>query len=427
MEFELMKAEQYRALSNEAFELRCIAVKDELANEESTVKADDLAAEIETIKEERKRRALAEEFKIEGRKAVDAGAGKVIEAQFKTEARAHVKDRTVEALSSNEYVREFAHYLNTRGAKLSNEFAQYQARASEVGVLGDAGILVPLTIQQQIIEKMEDRGTIWNSITKTNVPGGIDYPIGEFKMEAKWIGETETSDYQKLPPVEDKVSFLYHQLEARHARTLMSEVISPTVYGGKYAEAAANAMTDACELAILSGTGNSQPLGLFVDPRLTNTSDVAKADFTVKGYMEKVKNPIARLASGYRNGSLYMAETTFNYYFEGMTDANGQPVARVNYGIDGEVGRTLFGQRVVCLDEKYIPFYDDAAAAGKPWAIYGNLTDYVWNSNLQMRADRWEDYENNQFKSRLILIADGKPLDVHGFVKFGAGASGASV
>lgn len=424
MEFELLSAEDYRALSNEAFELRCADVRDEIASESSKVKASDLKAEVEIIKEERARRALLDSFKVEERKAVADGAGTVVEEDGKEERKAvHVHDRTAEALSSDEYVREFARYLNTRGAKLSEEFAQYQTRADEFGVLGDAGILVPLKVQQSIIEKMEDRGTIWNSVTKSNVPGGIDYPVGEFKMEAKWIGETETSDYQKLPPVNDKVSFRYHQLEARHARTLMSEVITPTVYGSKYAEAAADAMIDACEEAILSGTGTGQPLGLFKDPRLTNASAVAKADFTVKGYMEKVKNPIARLASGYRNGLLYMAETTFNYYFEGMTDANGQPVARVNYGIDGEVVRTLFGQRVECLDEKYIPYFDDAASAGKPWAIYGNLTDYVWNSNLQMRADRWEDYENNQFKSRLILIADGKPLDVNGFVKFTAGAS----
>lgn len=432
MPFQKKDAVAYRALSNEAFELRCQEVHDELLNADSEVSFEDLQAECTIIKDERSRRALADTMAVETRKAVAAGAGTVVSSS-QPEKRARVIDRTEEALSSPEYVREFARYMSTRGAKLSEEFAQYQTRdtgsnaaqaAPRAGVLADAGILVPLTIQQRIIEQMEDNGVIWNEVDKTNVPGGIDIPTGDFGMQASWIGEKQVSQYQLLDPVGDPVSFRYHQLECRYANTLLAEVISPRVYTEKYAEKASEAMLVALETAIMSGTGTGQPLGLLVDTRLTQTAEIAATDLaSLKAYENAVKNEIARLASGYRNGKLYMAETTWNYYFEGMSDQAGQPVARVNYGVDGEIARTFLGQRVEVLDEKYLPYFDDAITDEECFMFYGNLKDYTVNSNLQLRADRWEDYETNTFKSRLIMIVDGKVVDPYGFVKFTAKAS----
>lgn len=431
MAFELKDAALYRAMSNEDLELRRGDVVAELENPESAFSAEEMRSEVELLKAEEERRKAAAELKLNTRKAIENGAGETV-ASTKKETSIRFVDRSTEALSSDEYVREFAHYMNTRGAKLSSEFAQYQQRdqgssdaqaAPRAGVLNDAGILVPLTIQQRIIEKMEDNGVIWNAVDKTNVPGGIDIPTGEFGMEASWIGEKQVSQYQLLDPVGEPVSFRYHQLECRHANTLLSEVISPRIYMDKYAEKASEAMLVALETAIMNGTGTGQPLGLLTDTRVTNTAEVTAKDFKVPAYQKAVKNEIAKLASGYRNGLLYMAETTWNYYFEGMVDDNGQLVARVNYGIDGEAVRTIFGQRVVVLDEKYLPYFDDAIADTKCFMFYGNLKDYTVNSNLQMRADRWEDYETNTFKSRLIMIVDGKVVDPYGFVKFTAKAS----
>lgn len=435
MAFEnLMDSAQYRALSNEELELRRQDVAAELENPTSTFTLEQMRSEVSMLKAEDERRKAAMELRMQTRAAVAGGAGSMIATsdQPKNKKRGYVVDRSEEALSSPEYEREFVHYLSTRGAKLSPEFEQYQRRdsgssaaqaAPRAGVLADAGILVPLTTQQRIIERMEDRGVIWNAVDKTNVPGGIDIPTGEFGMEATWIGEKQVSQYQLLNPVDDPISFRYHQLECRWANTLLAEVISPRIYLDKYAEKAGDAMVDKLELAILSGTGVGQPLGLLVDPRVDQTADVAVADLAgIKPYEKAVKNKIARLASGYRNGKLYMAETTWNYYFEGMSDQTGQPVARVNYGMDGEAVRTFLGQRVEVLDEKYLPYLDDAITDSKTFMLYGDLKDYVVNSNLQMRADRWEDYETNTFKTRLIMIVDGKVVDPFGFVKFNAKA-----
>lgn len=432
MTFELKDAKQYRAMSNEDFELRRQEVRDELENAESEFDVEQMRSEVELVKAESERREMLASYTIESRKAVAGGQGKVVASNEEPEPKqARVIDRTREALSSPEYVRAFRHYLTHRGAELDPQFQQYQTRTGGspealadpvAGVLSDAGILVPLTTQKEIIQQLEDRGQIWNAVTKTNVPGGVRIPFADFKMSASWIGEKEVSDTEVIDPLTNSISFTYHQLECRHANTLLAEVISPNSYMQNYADAASKAMVDALETAILQGSGNGQPLGLFEDARLTKTKDIKAADFTFVGYEKNVKNTIARLASGYRNGVLYMAETTWNYYFEGMVDDNGQPVARVNYGLNGEASRILFGQRVEVLPEKYIPYYDDAVADNKCFMVYGDMADYVVNSNMQLRADRWEDKDNNLFKSRLIMIVDGKVVNPYGFVKFMAKA-----
>ena len=58
-----------------------------------------------------------------------------------------------------------------------------------------------------------------------------------------------------------------------------------------------------------------------------------------------------QLATGFalEVGMWYMTKTTF-MKFIGMVDNDGQPIARVNYGLNGKVDRFLLGRAVVCND-----------------------------------------------------------------------------
>lgn len=438
MEFEFHDRAWYRALSNEEFELRRAEVKTELENKDSKADMEQMRSEVAMLREEDERRKAAASIVIEERKAVASGDGRVIDSTERQERKPEIKfvDKRDEALRSNEYKREFARYLTTRNYELPESFAQYQMRAEgdtaattpsatdpAYGILADAGILVPLDIQERIISQVVDRGKIASEVNHTNERGGIDIPVGNFKMTASWIGEKTVSEPQTIDELDDKISFRYHILECRHSNTLLSEFIGPRVYFDKYAESAADAMTDALETAILRGTGTGCPLGLLVDTRITATQEIKAGDFTAKGIQDKIMNPIARLGSAYKGGKLYMAETTWNTYIEGMTDTNGQPVARVNYGIEGEPSYRLAGKTVEVLDEKYLPYFNDATAKSEKFMFWGNLKDYTLNSNLQLRADRWEDKDNNLYKSRLLMIADGRVVDPYGFCAFTAKAS----
>lgn len=117
-----------------------------------------------------------------------------------------------------------------------------------------------------------------------------------------------------------------------------------------------------------------------------------------------------------------MAQSTFDDKIDGMEDANGQPVGRTNYGVNGEESYRFMGKDVETVEEELLPYYEDAAV-GDVFAIYGDLKDYVVNSNLEMQVVKWIDHDTNEVKNKVIMIVDGKIADANGFVLIKKGKS----
>jgi len=44
------------------------------------------------------------------------------------------------------------------------------------------------------------------------------------------------------------------------------------------------------------------------------------------------------------------------------------------------------------------------------------LEDYAINTNMQMRAIRWIDHNDNKVKNKCIMLLDGKVLDPNGIL-----------
>ena len=84
-----------------------------------------------------------------------------------------------------------------------------------------------------------------------------------------------------------------------------------------------------------------------------------------------------------------------------ITDAQGQPIARVNYGIGGRPERTLLGRTVVICN--YLP-------EGVHSFLF-NFSDYILNTNYQMGLKKYEDNETDDLITKSIMIADGKVVD----------------
>lgn len=110
-----------------------------------------------------------------------------------------------------------------------------------------------------------------------------------------------------------------------------------------------------------------------------------------------------------------MAAGTFETYIDGMTDANGQPIGRVDHGITEGPQERFSGREVILVEDDVIAPYD-AAAAGDVIAVFCKLTDYAINSNMQLQMFRWLDHDTNQWVDKAILIADGKILDPNGVI-----------
>ena len=114
-----------------------------------------------------------------------------------------------------------------------------------------------------------------------------------------------------------------------------------------------------------------------------------------------------------------MTKKTFFEQIVGMVDSNGQPIARVNYGIENGESYRFGGKEVEIVEPEVIKDWDSAtgnATTGDVIAIFANLNDYAINSNLEMKVVKWEDNDNNEIKNKVILIADGKLVDPNGVV-----------
>ena len=121
----------------------------------------------------------------------------------------------------------------------------------------------------------------------------------------------------------------------------------------------------------------------------------------------------AKMKKAYRDGIFVTAQGTFDANIDGMVDTTGQPIARVNYGIaDGEKYR-FGGKEVLTVDEEVMPAFD-SAAEGDVFAVFLKPSDYIINTNLQMRVDKWRDNDNNQEKVKVTLVCDGKIADPNG-------------
>lgn len=430
MDYKPMGAEEYRTLDLDAFNKRKSFVASTiLAGDYTDEQGEQLRGEAKLIMSEVERRNEAAELRNAKVIAVSGGAGEV-RASTKPKAEANGAFETFDGrddpLASPEYERAFAAYI-TRGAAIPAEFhdallerdAEMRGeRNAKVTLTTDAPVAIPTTLQNRIIEKAEDYGQIYAGVTKTNVQGGAEFPVGSFSVDAHWIGETEVSDYQKLG-LNDKITFSYYGLECRLAQSILANVTTMAMFQSKFAETATKAMVKAQEQAIVRGDGRGKYTGYLTETRIPATQKLGITDAQARtwaGWHTAVKKFIK---SPYADGVFLMNQSTFDEYIDGMTDSNGQPVSRVNYGLADVAPYSFMGKTVVPVPDDILPDFAGLSGsaeynAAQAFCIFARLSDYVINSNLQMQASRWVDRESNQVKDQLLLIADGKIANPYG-------------
>lgn len=313
---------------------------------------------------------------------------------------------------SEEYREAFMNFV-CRGVPIPEKLRE--ARTDAVTTTSDASAVIPTTILHEIIKEASVYGNLFDEVRHLNIQGGVQVPILSLKPVATWITAdtgTKESDLQKLQ-ANSSVTFSYYGLECKIAQTLLSSVVSLQMFEEQFVPLAAEAMAKALDIAIMNGSGSGQPTGITVDSRVpaANKITLSAADFgTWSGWK---KNVFAKMKKAYRGGKFYMAQGTFDGYIDGMVDDNGQPIGRVNYGIDGDE-RYRFGGRIVdTVEDDVLPSYDDAST-GDVVAVFLKPKDYAFNSNLVMTTKRWVDEDTNTVKNKVILIGDGKLLDPYG-------------
>lgn len=303
---------------------------------------------------------------------------------------------------SEEYRQAFMNYV-CRGEKIPKEF-----RSDEVTATTDIGALVPPVTLNKIIEKLEAYGMFLPLVTRTAYKTGVAIPVSNVKPEATWVAEGAGSDKQKKA-LSGTITFSHFKLRCAVAVTLETENMAYSAFETTLVKNVVEAMAKALEKAIISGTGVGQPTGILKEDAKGTKIEVSKIDY------KTLVNAEAELPMEYESGAVWcMTKKTF-MAFIGMTDTNGQPIARVNYGFGGKAERSLLGRTVVLTN--YLENFSDTLEAGKTFAFLYNFADYTLNTNFQVGMKTYEDNDTDDIIRKSIMVCDGKPVIYDSLVK----------
>jgi HK97 family phage major capsid protein len=352
-------------------------------------------------------RALTEErTQIETRQRLLAEAANINNGTAATETRTidtfntNPQEQRELGTDSLEYRNAFMNFV-LRGEAIPTEL-----RADAVTKTGDVGSVIPQTVLNRIVEKLEAVGMILPLVTRTAIKGGVTVPTSAVKPVASWVAESAGSDKQKKTT--GSITFNYHKLRCAVAVSLEVDTMALAIFETTLINNVVEAMTKAIEQAIISGTGTGQPKGILVEtPEAGQSLDVSKLEYKVLTDAE------AALPLEYENGAVWtMTKKTF-MGFVGMVDADGQPIARVNYGISGKPDRTLLGRPVILCN--YVDSFG-TASTGEAFAFLFDYKDYILNTNYQMGVKKYEDNETDDLVTKAIMIVDGKVVEKNSLV-----------
>lgn len=302
------------------------------------------------------------------------------------------------------YRKAFMQYV-CRGTAIPAEY-----RSDAISTTTDVGATIPTTVLNQIVEKLENTGMILALVTRTAYKGGVSIPVSTVKPTATWVNEGAGSDKQKKDITKDgMITFAYHKLRCAVAVSLEVDTMAISAFETLLINNIVEAMTKALEQSIIDGNGTGKPKGILAETPAEGQTVKSAAP----AYADLIAAEAA-LPQAYENGAVWcMSKKTFmNYY--GLTDTNGQPIGRVNYGIAGKPERTLLGRAVVCCD--YVKSYDKSLAAGTKFGFLFNFKDYVLNTNYAMGVKKYEDNETDDQVTKGIMLVDGKVVDKNSLV-----------
>ena len=306
---------------------------------------------------------------------------------------------------SVEYRKAFMNYV-VGGKAIPDKFRN----ASTTTKTTDVGAVISPTVINRIVEKMESIGMILPLVTRTTFAAGATVPTSAVKPVATWVAEGATSDKQKKTT--GQLDIKGYKLRCAISMTLETSVMSLQVFETTFVNNVSEAMVKAQEIAFISGTGTGQPKGVLTETVETgqNIEIAAASDPTYQTLVDAE----AALPLAYENGAVWnMTKKTF-MKFIGMVDSNKQPIARVNYGINGQPERSLLGRRVVLND--YMTSLGATITSDTVVAFLFDWTDYMFNTNYNMTIKSYEDNDTEDQVTKAVMICDGKTIDKNSLV-----------
>lgn len=290
-------------------------------------------------------------------------------------------------------------------AKFSNTSQQTQT--------SDVAAVVPTVWVQKIIQKLDNYGEFLKMVTRTSYKGGVNIPTSDIDLTATWCAERGTSDDQKVST--GSVSFSYHKLRCVVSVSFEADTVTLDIFESAVIEAIVKSMNKAVEKAIFLGEGatNHQPQGfLTVTPPDGQALKIEEGEhFTY----DDIVAAEAALPEEYENGAIWtMPKKTFFNEIVGMTDTNGQPISRIDSGIDGKPEYTILGRPVKF--NKYMPAFPETVTKDTIVAAIFDFSKYGINTNYQITLKSYIDEDTDDRKTKALMLVDGKVIDKNSLV-----------
>lgn len=334
---------------------------------------------------------------------------------------AQSRDNTTDKLSTMEYRTAFKNFVQ------NGTPSELLMRADAEHVSGDLGILLPNTIVHEIIKGVEKvYGQLYSRVKKTNVKGGVQYPIGSFAATMYWDGTAGTdtehgvTEKQKTGANDKFITFTYHIGEIRIAQSLLQSVLTVEAFEREIVNALVEAYVRDMDYVILEGNGTKQPEGILTEAAKGSASRIPTANIItfsaadMEDWKQWQKKLFAKIPLSMRKlrPEFVMTAETFESNIMTLEDTNGRPVYRETYNpVTGDESATFKGRDVIFVEEGGFKSFDTAATGDYFGMLWVPEKAYLLNSNMQFSYKKYFDEATNQYITKALVIVDGKVLD----------------
>ena len=321
--------------------------------------------------------------------------------------------------NSMEYRTAFRDWVQT--GKMNKDILEFEKRNDATGTSSDLGVLIPETVMQEIIKGVSKvYGQLYGRVRKTNLKGGVKYPIGSFSATFNRIAETTKSFRQDAGGITGYVAFGYKIGEIRLARTLLQTVLSVPVFEQEFAKVVAEAYVKAMDIEIMSGTeANNQCVGILTEAAAQSSRIPAAniIEFTAAeaaDWTQWQKKLFAKIPLGMRaeNPEFVMTADTYESVIKTLKDQQDRPVYAETFNpVDGTERSTFKGREVVFVENDCLKDFDTATNGQFFGMLWVPQKAYAINSNMEFTVVDYFDHETNQYVKKALVINDGKVLD----------------
>ena len=293
-----------------------------------------------------------------------------------------------------EYRMAFAKYV-VNGTKIPTEL-----RANTL--TGDVQTVIPENLLPQIITTIESYGMVLPLITRTSYAVGQTIALDGAKPVASWVAEGATSDKQKKT-LSGTIVFGAFKLRCEISFSQEVSVQTLPAFEALFIKQVGEAMAKAIEEKVVSANnGSAAPTGILYNAANNDQAVAKELDYATLCEIEGL------IPEEHEAGAKwFMSKATF-MAIQALVDSNGQPIARVNYGLAGKHERYVLGREVVITP--YLANYNTAEAS-EVVAFVFTPSDYVLNTSYNLGIQRKQDWDTEDHYVKAVMSVDGKVID----------------